>query len=175
MQPFSIVHEYESSPQAFWTLFFDDAYNRAFYASVDIDFEVVRDELEGGRRERVVRYRSRKPVPGLMRPFMPEGLGYTEHGVFDVQACELAHRIEPSAFASRTDIRGTLRVADIGQGRIRRSYAGTVSIRAPLIARKLELDTVANMVSSQDTAATVTRHWLAQSSAKSAFTMSPAL
>lgn len=164
MQPFSIVHEYEGTPQAFWTLFFDDAYNRAFYAAVDIDFEVVSDRSEPKKRERVVRYRSRKPVPGMMKPFLPEGLGYTEHATFDSETQTFEHRIEPSAFGSRTDIRGAVLVEDLGRGRIRRTYAGRVEIRAPLIARKLEQDTVANMVASQDTAAAVTRAWLALSS-----------
>ncbi len=162
MQPFSIVHEYEGSAADFWALFFDDAYNRAFYTSVDIDFEVVRDVQFGATRQRLVRYRSLKPVPALMRPFLPEGLGYTEHGVFDADARSFSHRIEPSAFGRRTDIQGIVRIEELGGGRIRRTYAGSVQIRAPWIAHKLELDTVANMESSQEVAASVTREWLSR-------------
>jgi hypothetical protein len=162
MQPFSIVHEYEGSPEDFWALFFDDAYNRAFYAAVDIDFDIVREQRDGPKRERIVRYRSRKPASGMLRAFLPEGLGYTEHGLFDAEARTFEHRIEPNGFGSRTDIHASLVVEDLGAGRIRRTYAGTVAIRAPLIAQKLERETVAGMQVSQETAAAVTREWLAR-------------
>jgi len=165
MQSFRIVHEYETTPDAFWSLFFDAEYCRDFYAAVDIDFELLRDESDGVRRERVIRYRSQKPVPAPLRPFLPNGLGYVERASFDYATFTYEHRIEPVALASRTEIVGTLRAEALPGGRMRRVYAGQVSIHVPLLGARLETDTIASMTKAQHTAAVVTRTWLARQSA----------
>ncbi len=165
MQSFRIVHEYEATPGAFWPLFFDGEYSRAFYGAVGIDFELLRDESDGARRERVIRYRSRKPVPAPLRGFLPNGLGYVERSSFDYATCIYEHRIEPVALASRTEIVGNLRAEPLPGGRMRRVYAGHVSIDLPLVGSKIETDTIASMTNAQDTAAVVTRAWLARQSA----------
>jgi hypothetical protein len=162
MQPFKIIHEYEGSAEDFWAFFFDHEYNRRFHDAVEIDVEVVREESVNQRRERVVRYRSRQPVPALMRSFLPDGLGYTEHGIYDPETRSFTHRIEPNAFGARTEIRGTMRVEDLANGKIRRIYEGTVTIKVPIVGGRIEADTIRNMQKAQDAAAAVTRQWLSQ-------------
>jgi hypothetical protein len=166
MQRFQIVHEFDGSPADYWEIFFRDDYNRAFYGAVDVQLEVLQDERTGGRIERVVRYRSTKEPPALMKPFLPDGLGYVERGTFDRSAARFEHSIEPTAMADRTEIRGAVTVESIAPGRIRRTYAGTVSIRVPLLGGRLEAATVEQMQKNNDAAASVTAEWLARRAAE---------
>lgn len=162
MQPFCVVQELEADPSTYWDLYFDDAFNRAFYDSVDIDCELLRDERDGAQILRETRYTVRAPVPAFVKPWLPNGLGYLERAAFDRAAQVLTHTIHPYAAGTRTDIRATLRVESIGPRRARRIYEGSVSIQVPLIGARLERNTVRNIADSQERASAVTRAWLAE-------------
>ncbi len=162
MQPFCIVHEYQGTPGDFWALVLDDDHNRAFFAAVGLDYAVESETVEGARLLRTVAYRSRTPVSALMRPFFPDGFGYREHSVFDLEGRRCEFRIEPGPFAKRATIHATLSLEALGSDRTRRTYAGTVAIDVPLLGRRLETETIRAMHKSHATAAHVTRAWLAQ-------------
>ncbi|HVH44695.1 MAG TPA: DUF2505 family protein [Labilithrix sp.] len=162
MQEFSIVHEFDGRPEQYWDLYLDDGYNRAFYAAVDVVFDVLEEVRDGGRITRAVRYRSTQPVAPLMKPFLKDGLGYDEHATLDRTAGRVEQTVVPNAFADRVDIRGTITVEAISSTRIRRTYAGTVAIDVALLGRKMEAQTIAGMQKAQDIGAGVTREWLAR-------------
>ena len=160
MQEFSIVHEFDGRPDQYWDLYLDDAYNRAFYAAVDVVFDVIEDLRDGGRIIRTVRYRSTQPVAPLMKPFLQDGLGYEERAKLDLAAGRLEQTVVPNAFADRVDIRGTITVEAVSPTRIRRTYVGSVAIDVPWLGRKMEAQTIAGMQKAQDLGAGVTREWL---------------
>jgi hypothetical protein len=165
MQRFRIVHEFEARPEDFWELFFREDYNRAFYAAVDVELEVLSDVRDASRIVREVRYRSTQPVPAIMRPFLPDGLGYTERSTFDRAAARFEHTIEPSTFGDRTEIKGEMVALVIAPGRIRRVYTGSVSIRVPVMGGRFEAGTITSMERTNDVAAAVTAQWLARRAA----------
>jgi hypothetical protein len=162
MQEFCVVQELEAPSSSYWELHFDPVYNAAFYDVVDIDLEVLEERREGARIEREVRYSVRTPVPALVRPLLPDGLSYVERATFDREQQVLEHTIHPNTAAARTDIRARLHVEDLGAGRSRRIYRGSVSIQVPLIGRRLEQSTVRNIVESQERASIVTQRFLAE-------------
>jgi hypothetical protein len=166
MQRFHIVHEFDGSPDDFWEIFFREDYNRAFYGAVEVELEVLMDERAGDRIDRVVRYRSTKEPPALMKPFLPDGLGYVERGTFDRVASRFEHSIEPNAMSERTEIRGAVTVESVAPGRIRRTYEGFVSIKVPLLGSRLEAGAIEQMQKTNDTAAAVTSEWLARRAAE---------
>lgn len=166
MQRFQIVHEFDGTAADFWSLFFRNDYNRALYGAVDVELEVIEDERDEERIARTVRYRSKKQPPALMKPFLPDGLGYVERATFDCATERFEHAIEPSTMADRTEIRGAITVETVAPRRIRRTYAGTVSIRIPVLGARLEAGTIEQMQKTNDTAAAVTAAWLARRAAE---------
>jgi hypothetical protein len=162
MRPFRSVEDLPGSPQAFWAMLLDLDYVRAFNASADVAVELVRQERVGTRIERDLRYRSNKPVPTLLKPLMPNGIGYVERGVFDEAKGTYEHTLEPVPLGARAALKGVIRLEPQAAG-IRRIYEGTVEVRLLGLGGVLEREAVSALEKPRDDEGTrITRAWLAR-------------
>jgi hypothetical protein len=160
MRAFRSIADLPGTPEAFWAMLLDLEYVKAFNASADVAVELVRLERVGSRVERDLRYRSNKPVPALLKPLMPDGIGYVERGVFDEAQGTYAHTLEPVPLGSRAQLRGVIRVEPHEAG-IRRIYEGTVEVRMLGLGGVLEREAVSALEKSRDDEGTrITRAWL---------------
>jgi hypothetical protein len=162
MHRFEVVQELSGAPADFWSVLLDMAYVREFNAAAGIEVELLRLERHGSRVERDVRYRSARPVPLVLRPFMPDGIGYVEHGVLDLVAQRYEHRLEPMPLGSRAELRATISLEVIAPERFRRTYAGAFDVRVPLIGGRLERDAAQAMMNENPESAALTQRWVEQ-------------
>jgi hypothetical protein len=160
MQSFRVVEELSGVPADFWAMLLDPEYIRAFNATADISAEVTRFEQQGARVLREVRYRSQKPVPALLRPFMPDGIGYVERGTFDRLAGRYEHRLQPTPLGERCELCATITLEPTGSERFLRVYEGTVSVRVPILGARLEREALVALDKPQPRGSEVTRAWL---------------
>lgn len=160
MRTFRIVHEFEGEPADFWALLLDLDYIRAFNATSDIEVEVLRWDHKDGRVERELRYRSQKPVPALLKMFMPEGISYVEQSVYDPARGRYEHRLEPRPLGARAALTGAITVEPSSPGRFKRIYDAAFDIRVPVIGPKLEREAVEGFTRNQDAGVELTQAWL---------------
>ena len=163
MTEFSIVHEFSTDPATFWNVFFDAGYNQEFYRSAG----VVRHELERRDDARVLtivaRYSSDIKLPGFVRAALGNrDLGYVETCTFHKDRGLVEQLVEPTVMPDRTRFNATIALTPVGAGRLRRSYSGAIDVDVPLIGRRIEAGTIKGMREMHETAAAVTRTWLAK-------------
>lgn len=162
MHRFEAVQELTGTPADFWSVLLDMDYVREFNAAAGIEVELLRLERQGPRVERDVRYRSSQPVPVVLRPFMPDGIGYVEYGVLDEAAQRYEHRLQPMPLGARAELRATITVEVVAPERFRRIYAGAFEVRVPLIGARLERDAARAMMNENPESAALTQRWVEQ-------------
>jgi hypothetical protein len=160
MQSFRVVQELAGAPADFWAMLLDADYVRAFNATADIAVEILRCERDGPRVTRHIHYRSQKPVPLLLKPFMPDGIGYVEHSVFHETEGRYEHRLAPVPLGKRLELCATITLEPLGPERFLRVYEGTVSVNVPVLGARLEQEALRVLAAEQPEGAALTRAWL---------------
>jgi hypothetical protein len=162
MTPFSFEHVFRAgSPAEVMRAFWDPAHQAAQDQALAI---VERTVLELGdtaeQRRRVTRIVPRRQLPALVRPFVSGPLHYIETATWRPGTEEIDLQIVPSLLGGRAVIRATYHLAPAGNGLIRRTYAGSVSVDVALISSRIERGIAAELERSLPLAAAVTQGWL---------------
>ena len=159
---FSFSHEFDTTPEGFWAVFWDEAYNTELYRALAIkERVVVKDSEENGVRRRSQRLEPSVPVPGWAASVLKD-LSYTEHDVFHRDRSSMDVTVEPVMGKERFQLGGVFSVTPAGPGRCRREFRGEVKISVPLLGGKIEKLMVDQLRDAYDNAARVTRDFLAR-------------
>ncbi len=162
---YTIRDDFDTTPQRYWEVFFDDAYNRGLYARLKIGREVLEITRDGEGDSLVVRQRVKltpeREVPGLIKKFVKGALTYTEQSVYTAKTGTMEVVTIPGFMADSLTTRGLYRVEAVASGKVRRTWDGEIQCKIPLIGGKVER-TIADEVTAgyRDTTA-FTRQWLA--------------
>jgi hypothetical protein len=170
MTPFSIRHEFDASPDALWEVIVDEPYNQELYERAKVDRELLERRDEDGHRVVVARCTSRRKLPGFVEKLLGGPLGFTESLTIFDGAQRVEQRVEPSLFRERTEFRAELNVEALEGGRSARVFRGTLSIRLPVVGRRIERLTIRDMTQAQELAVKLARDRLARRGAGSAST-----
>ena len=169
MTAFSIAHDFEGEPADYWRLFFHEPYNVDLYRRLKMKERTILDRQEDDQEIRwSVRVMPERDLPGFLKKILGGDLGYVEHSVYKKGESRLTSRVEPTLMKERTKIDAAYTVEVIAPGRLRRTFAGTVTIDLPLVGKKIEQAILADMQKSYATTAEVTREWLARGGAPAA-------
>jgi hypothetical protein len=159
---FDIAHEFDCDPDEFWTIFFDDAFNREVFSRIRSERQVLESQDDGRTLRRVIRVSLTRDVPAIVQKALDGKLGYIERSTFDKQTKKYDLAIEVPAAGSRFRIGGGFQVDAAGAGRCRRTWAGDAQVKVPLIGGRIEQVIVDNMRKDFDSAAEVLRAWIAK-------------
>jgi hypothetical protein len=160
--PFRFEHEFRApAPAAIFEAYFDPALSEEHDRQVEIARREVL-ELDDGPAElrRVTRAVPRRQLPAVIRPFVPGELSYVERLVWRKADDAIDLRVEPSILGGRTEIVMRYTVAPVGDGVVRRTCEGHVSVELRLIGRRVERTIVEDLGRSLATAAACTQAWL---------------
>ncbi len=157
---FKIEDDFDTTVDAYWEMFFAEAYNVELFRALDITRTVIKVEPDGDLVRREILFKPNREVPKLFKKIVKDAVEYTEHNVFDRARSVLDVRIVPAFAADKISNTGTYRVVDLGGGRVRRIYEGECTCKIPLIGGKVEKHIVGEIRESYQTTTDVTRKWL---------------
>ena len=162
---FSFAHDFDIDPQGFWDLFFSKPYEEDLYKRLKIRTRTVLEHKDEGNLVR----RTQRMEPELAVPSWAASVikdtGYTEYDVLDKATSKMAVRIEPMLMKERFQMSSSFNVTPLGPRRCRREFAGEVKILVPLLGGRIEKLMIDQMREAYDTAAQVTREWVAKQKA----------
>jgi hypothetical protein len=156
---FSISHEFATTPERFWQMFFDEEYNRGLYVALQIDREVVERREDDRTLVLHCKQQPQKELPELLKKVTPD-VSYLERSTFDKARQVLDVVIEPQSGGDRFGLKGVYEVIPAGPGSVRRTFRGTVTIKVPLVGGTIERMVVGQLQDSYETATRFTRQWL---------------
>ena len=163
--PFSIVHEFDCDAQAYWTLFWDPAFNDAQFERMQCSRTVTLLRDDGTTIVRDQEVTPERDLPFVLKSALGgASLRYHEHGVFEKPSGPMRIEISVPALGARFSLQGFYSVGALAQNRCRREFAGECAIRIPLLGGMAEQIVVGNMRESYEKGAETVRDWLEKTS-----------
>ena len=161
MTPFSIVHHFETDRDTFWKIFFHEPYNEELYQRIGVKERRLLEKAETPEGIHfVVRIMPRRDLPGFLKKLIGGDLGYTEISTWHRATDTIDVRVEPTLVKDKVEIKALYKLEPDGPGRLKRTFAGTISVDVLLVGRKVEEFVIADMTRAYDTAAQVTSEWI---------------
>jgi hypothetical protein len=160
---FRIAHEFDCDAKTYWEIFFDVEYQKDMYSGLNIKERTVlmfeEDDKEIRRKIKVVPQRD---LPGALKSVLKGDLGYIEHNVYHKGKDVMDVRIEPTLMAERFRMSAEFRIVTLGPKRVRREFAGEITVSVPLLGGQIEKLVMADVTKSYDQAAVTTGRWIAK-------------
>jgi hypothetical protein len=160
MSHFNIVHEVECPLSRYWDIFFDEAYNQALYARIGVKERRWLEMKDGPTtRSWVLRIIPQRDLPEFVKKIVKGDLGYVETSTLDKATNAIDCHIEPTLLKDKTKIHAIYKIEEIAPGRLRRSFAGDITVGIPLVGRKIEQFIISDIDRSYELTARFTSEW----------------
>lgn len=163
---YTITDEFDATPQRYWEVFFDEAYNRALFERLRVGREVQGLSREGEGDALVIRRKQKltpqREAPAILQTFIKGAVSYVEDNHFVARTNSMEVVTTPSFMADSIVTRGTYRLEPIGPARVRRIWDGEVTVNVRFVGGKAEKFIVDEVTASYRTTTEFTRQWLAE-------------
>jgi hypothetical protein len=170
MKQIHLAHEINCSPEEFWKLFFDPAFNEALLRDVMKVSEFQVTKFEDGERE-ILRTTTGKPqvnLPGPIKKIIGDGFSYTEEGRFEKGAKRWHFKIKISSFGDKARNEGTMHVEPAGEGKVRRVCDATVEAKIFGVGGMIESGMEKQMQDGWTAGAAFMNKWIAEHGVRAA-------
>lgn len=165
---FVFTHDFDIDAEGFWKMFFSDEYEQALWKQLKLRNPTILERKdEGNTYRRSVRLEPEMEVPAWASSVI-SNTGYIEHDVFHRDRNSMDVRIEPLMMKDRMQFTGVFKVTSLGPGRCRREFSADIKINVMLIGGKMEKFMVDRMRDGYDSAAVMTRDFIARKKASQA-------
>ena len=170
MKQIKLVHEINCSPEVFWKLQFDPAFNEALLrAAMKVeDFKILKFEENDREIRRTTTGQPKIDLPGPIKKIMGSGFGYTEEGKFDKATQTWTWKITISSFGDKARNEGTMRVESIGENKVRRTADAVVECKIFGVGGMIESNMEKAVVEGWNAGAAFVNKWIADGKAPAA-------
>ncbi|RAL22411.1 hypothetical protein DL240_11225 [Lujinxingia litoralis] len=159
---FTMTHRFECPAEQLWDIFDDPEFDRRLEEATGVRREVLQSSTEGAVEHKLLRCVSLKEMPAMMAKALgTESFEFEQANALDRQRGELAWKVKPAVLADRVEAQGVTRVQSEGTGCVR-TIEGEISIRIPLVGKKMEGKLSENIKSSYEEAARIAREMVAE-------------
>ena len=159
---FRFEHDFDIDPKEYWELFFADDYNVELYKRLRMKNRVVVEQTDDGKAlRRVQKMTPETEIPGFLKSVVSD-ISYTERDAYFRDRSEMEVIIEPAMMKNKFDFRSVYSVKPLSAGKCRRVFEGDCKVSILIIGGQVEKFMVDEMRKSYDTAAVVTREFIAR-------------
>ena len=153
-----VRHVFDCTPEEFWNLFWDPAYDAALQArnGNEVKRELLEERDVAGKRHLRYRFTPKKTLPAPVAALAKtDRLIYEQDNVFDRASGLLTWRVRPSVVPDKVTAEGTFRVTPRAGGGCDRAVEGTIEVRVPFFGGKIEEAIVNDVKNAYEVATTV--------------------
>lgn len=152
---FTMTHTFDCPAELLWEIFDDPEFDRRLEAATGVRREVLESGTEGDVETKLLRCISLKEMPAMMAKALgTESFEFEQSNALDRKKGELVWKVKPAVLADRIDAQGVTRVRPGGPGCVR-TIEGEITIRIPLVGKKMEGKLSENIKSSYEEAARI--------------------
>jgi hypothetical protein len=125
------------------------------------DRKVVESHEDAAVKQCTWSVRSLRPLPVFVRPFVEGGrVTYLEAMTWRKADDEIDLSIVPQILGGRVQITAVYQLADVGPGKVRRRYVGSIAVNVKLVSGKIERAIAAEMEKGMPLMTDCTQRWL---------------
>lgn len=153
-----VRHVFDCTPDEFWNLFWDPAYDAALQAKSgnEVKRELLEEKEVAGKRHIRYRFTPKKTLPGPIAALAgTDRLIYEQENMFDRASGLLTWKVLPTVVPDKVTAEGTFRVTPRAAGGCERVVDGTIEVRVKFIGGKIEEAIVNDVKGAYETATTV--------------------
>jgi len=133
-----LEHTFDCTPEEYWAMYTDPEFDQRMGNMSAVERNVLEDTDDGVRGVRRLQYTTRKPLPGPMKKALgAERLTYEQINRLDRSASRIDWEIRPGVMPDKIQARGHYTAVAHGRG-CRVTVHGDVSVRIPLIGKRIE-------------------------------------
>ncbi|MEZ4385665.1 MAG: DUF2505 domain-containing protein [Nannocystaceae bacterium] len=161
---YTISDDFETTPERYWQVFFDDAYNDALFEHLRIGRQVLECSREGEGDALVIRRKQiltpEREAPKMLQALVKGAIRYTERNLFTARDDRMTVETIPGFGADKLTTRGVYRLEVLSADKVRRIFDGECTCRVPLLGGKVEKAIVDEVRASYRDTTDFTRRWL---------------
>ena len=161
----NVQHIFNCSMDTYWAMFWDSDYS-------------ARIEKETGVQREVLWMREEGPIKIYRVKFTPEGdlpapiakvtgtkkLVYEQENRLNTETHSMEWQVFPTVATDKVTAKGVMNMREHPNG-VERTVTGDVTVRVPLIGKRIEKLILNSVVTSYEHAADITRKWLSEQNA----------
>lgn len=163
MAKLNITHTFSCTPDAYWAMYWDTAYDDLVNESAAVTRTLVSDRTdpEGVRHQVVQSTPDRTLPPALARVVGAQQISYRATTTYYPKRGLVVWRIEPSILPSKIVAQGEIRVVPHKDG-CQRRVVGEIVVKVRFVGGLIESAIVDDVTASYTRAAAVATRWLAK-------------
>ncbi|MCD6499786.1 MAG: DUF2505 domain-containing protein [Deltaproteobacteria bacterium] len=160
---FELTQVFETSPESFWAIFFDEAYNKALFSEglKVIERTVLALDEQSDEIRRRVRVTPNEQIPAAVQKLIGGDMTYIEDTVWKKGTNEAQVRVEIPAQRLQSKFRfgSTIRTDPVANG-LRRTLSGVIEVKIALMGRTIEKHVYEGIERNDAAAAAFMKDWL---------------
>jgi hypothetical protein len=154
-----VRHTFPCTVEAFWTMFWDPAYDQALQAGTSVVRELIDEHDEGPIKVQQYRFTPAKQLPGpIARLAGSEKFTYEQTNRFDPATGVMQWKVVPSLMPDKITAEGTFQLREVPEG-CERTVEGKIEVRVPLVGGRIEAAIISDVETGYEGAAEITRQW----------------
>ncbi|MCB9777499.1 MAG: DUF2505 domain-containing protein [Alphaproteobacteria bacterium] len=153
-------HHFDAPPARAWEILFGDAYEDAVAQHSRIERRILEDADKNGKRVRRIHVTPAQTLPAAVSKLLGTGrLSYVleEHHRADVQKMDFTVTVD--ALPDKVSVKGSWSLTPSATG-CDRLVTIDVTVRVPIVGRKIEEQVVGDLRKSYDDAAVFAQKWI---------------
>lgn len=160
MAKLRLLHTFKSSPESFWEMFWDPAFDDLVNASASVVSVVVSDQTDAdGMRQQVVTSKPNRTLPpAVARVIGAQEISYRTTLTYYPKKGFVAWQVQPSVFADKVTAQGEIAVRAHSLG-CERVVNGDISVKVRFVGGVIEKAILEDVTRSYNRAAEVATRW----------------
>lgn len=157
---FEIEHILPCSAEKAWSVFFDEAFEKALSdEQPHLNRTIIRDEKSGPLHIREIQVAVQRELPSLLTKLVGEDIGYTQEERIEHQRLVMEWTVRSEKLGERFGASGEYKMSDI-EGGCRRIIKGEVSFDFPMVGGRIEKMIASELQAAYDRTAELAIRWL---------------
>ena len=158
----SVQHTFDCTPEEFWEMYWDEAYDEMLTADSDVVREIVSEREEDGIIVRRLRFTPNKELPRAFAKLLGTNkLVYEQENRWNRTASTMTWEVIPTVLPGKLTARGTFSVQPHGSGCIQ-TVDGDISVNVRFIGGQIEKGVVEEVRKTYERTGRLTRDFLAR-------------
>ena len=156
----NVSHSFPCTPDAFWEMYWDDAYDAMLSADSEVDRTILSEKEEAGVLVRRLRFTPKKDLPRAVAKLLGSSkLVYEQENRWDRAASTMHWEVIPTVLPGKLSAKGTFTVRPEGEGCVQ-VVDGDISVNVRFIGGQIEKSIVDEVRKTYDQTAQKTRDFL---------------
>ena len=158
----NVRHIFNCDMDTYWAMFWDPRYAEKIEQETGVRREVLWERHEGPVKVYRVRFTPDAELPSAVAKLTgSKKLIYEQENRLNTETHTMEWQVFPAVAKDKVEAKGTMVMRTVGDT-VERTVDGDISVRVPIIGRRIEKAIMESVSSSYERAAEITRSWLSE-------------